>query len=371
MNLKDELLDYAEKIGIDDLKVTSAQPLSEAKAVLKKAKQKGYLSKFVKANLDLLTEPKQTLAEAKSVIVCALSYQADGPKVDKQTLKDELCGRLARFARGKDYHQVFEQKLEQLLDFLKQRGAKGVKFVDTGPTVDRALAKRAGIGWQGKNCSIIHPEYGSWIFIGGIITDLDLAIDQPLEDGCKECNKCIRACPTNALKEPYLLDSRKCLGYITLKKGYLTLAERKSIGMRLWGCDSCQQVCPANQGIISGRNKAFSVDKEEAYPDLTKILTLDKAEYKKRFKDTALYWRGMRPLKRNAAVILGNLKDEAVLPYLLEALEDNKPIVRAHTAWALGEIGVEGVEQKLKRALARENDKEVKKEISTILAEKF
>jgi len=329
-------------------------------------KEKDYLSKFVKDDLELITAPKQVLPQAKSVIVCAISYKVDDNKVDisKRRAKEELRGRLSRFAWGEDYHRVLGDRLDLIIEFLqsKEEGVEAVKFVDTGPTVDRALAKRAGIGWQGKNCSIINPEYGSWIFLGGIITNLELDYDDPIEDRCGDCRKCIDACPTGALKDDYTLDSRKCLGYITLSRGYIDKEDRKRIGDRLWGCDTCQEVCPHNQKIKSGNHPEFEPQTLEAYPDLVPLLKLTNQEYKEKFQITPMNWRGKRPIQRNAAIILGNLQDKRATPYLIGALSDPKPIVRAHAAWALGEIGDERVIDDLEQALARERDKEVIKE---------
>ena len=360
MSFKDELKSYALEIGIDDLKVTSAQPFFKLKRFMQKLKKKNYLSKFVKDDLDLITNPKKVLEDAKSVIVCAISYKIDDKYIDLN--QKGLRGKLSRFALGKDYHQVLGNKLEKLANCLREEGFRAVKFVDTGPTVDRALAKRAGIGWQGKNCSIIHPQYGSWIFIGGLISDLDLESDGSIESNCGECRRCIESCPTGALKADYTLDSRKCLGYISLSKGYIAAEYRKKLRTRLWGCDSCQEVCPANKEAKSGNHPHFKPEDLAPYPYLPPLLKLSNKEYKEKFGSTAMNWRGKRPIQRNAAIIMGNLNDKIAIPHLLDGLEDPKPIVRAHSAWALAEIGDKSVKSKLKLLLKKERDKEVKKE---------
>jgi epoxyqueuosine reductase len=326
-------------------------------------REKEYLSTFVHDDLEKITEPQRVLSEAKSVIVCAISYSIDDKYIaeSRRKVKEELRGTLSRFAWGQDYHQVLGDKLDKLIDFIKgkRKDVELFKFVDTGPSVDRALARRAGIGWQGKNCSIINPEYGSWIFLGGIITDLELEYDSPIEDKCDDCRRCINACPTGALVAPYTLDSRKCLGYITLSKGYLDEEQRKKMGNRLWGCDTCQSVCPQNQDVKVGDHKEFRPQTLEAYPELISLLTLSNKEYKDKFMITPMNWRGKRPIQRNAAIILGNLKDKRAVPYLLEALVDPKPIVRANVAWALGEIGDKGVLDRLEKELLKEKDEQV------------
>ncbi|SJZ32533.1 tRNA epoxyqueuosine(34) reductase QueG [Selenihalanaerobacter shriftii] len=359
MTLTEEIKRHAKEIGIDDIRITDTEPFLEIREFLKKAKEQGYLSKFVHDDLELITDPKQVISKAKTVIVCAISYKVE--LEDDEQSNSGLRGKLSRFAWGQDYHRVLGDKLDQLIDFLhtKSDQVQAKKFVDTGPTVDRALARRSGIGWQGKNCSIINPEYGSWIFIGGVITNLELEIDSELEKECGECRECIESCPTGALKDDYTLDSNRCLGYITLSKGYLDEKDRKKIGTRLWGCDTCQEVCCHNQEVKSGNHPEFLPQTIEAYPHLPSLLKLTNKEYKEKFMPTPMNWRGKRSIQRNAAVILGNLKDDKAVPHLIEGLNDPKPIVRAHSAWALGEIGEVIAVEALKKALDKEKDQEV------------
>ncbi|GAB6099355.1 tRNA epoxyqueuosine(34) reductase QueG [Halanaerocella petrolearia] len=371
MNLSTEIKDYASQIGIDVVGITTADAFVELRDFLSQLKEEGLLSKFIKNDLELITDPKQVLGEAKSVIVCAISYQvADGHIAEsREKAAKELRGKLSRFAWGQDYHHILGDRLDKLVQFLQKReeDLKAEAFVDTGPTIDRALARRAGIGWQGKNCSIINADYGSWIFIGGIITNIELEADQPIEDRCGKCRRCLEACPTNALTDPYTLDSRKCLGYLTLKRGYIDPDNRKKFDTRLWGCDTCQEVCPHNQEVEIGDHKEFRPQKLAAYPKVPELLSLTKSEYRDKFGPTPMNWRGKRPIQRNAAIILGNLGDKKAIPYLVETLEDPKPIVRAHAAWALAEIGDDSIVDDLRKMLAKERDKEVKKEIKAAL----
>ncbi|PRX35584.1 epoxyqueuosine reductase [Orenia metallireducens] len=367
ITLTTEIKSYAKSIGIDDIKITNAESFPELKEFLIEMREKEYLSTLVHDDLEKISNPKEIVLEAKSVIVCAISYSVDDKYIFESRIraKEELRGSLSRFAWGQDYHRVLGDRLDKLIEFIKTKKQRieAFKFVDTGPTVDRALARRAGIGWQGKNCSIINPEYGSWIFLGGVITDLELEYDSPIEDKCGDCRRCIDACPTGALVDAYTLDSRKCLGYITLSKGYLDEKQRKKMGTRLWGCDTCQSVCPQNQGAKLGDHEEFSPQTLEAYPDLISLLTLSNKEYKDKFMITPMNWRGKRPIQRNAAIILGNLKDRRAVPYLLDALSDPKPIVRANVAWALGEIGDESALDRLEKALLKEKDKQVIEEL--------
>ncbi|WP_408955049.1 tRNA epoxyqueuosine(34) reductase QueG [Natroniella sp. ANB-PHB2] len=368
MELTTCLKEYAVEIGLDEIKVTTADSFPKLEMLIKDLKEQDYLSSFVKNDLKLITDPRAVLASARSVIVVAMAYSIKD--YNNQGYQTELRGRIARFAWGKDYHQVLGEKLELLIEFLQQEAGQqveAVKFADTGPTVDRALARRAGIGWQGKNCSIIHPEYGSWIFLGGIITNLELEIDSPLEDKCGSCKRCIEACPTGALKEGYLLNSNQCLGYITLSKGYIDHQYRKKMGTRLWGCDTCQEVCPHNQDAITGDHVEFKPQALTSRPLVTPLLKLTDESYQQQFGKTAMNWRGKRPIQRNAAIILGNLKDKRAISDLKDGMSDSKPIVRAHSAWALAEIGDVEVVKDLRQALEVEGDKQVKEELRLAL----
>ncbi|MBM7557502.1 tRNA epoxyqueuosine(34) reductase QueG [Halanaerobacter jeridensis] len=361
MNLAKDIKNYGAEISLDEVKITDADDLDEVEEFLKERKEAGELSKFLKSDLDLITSPREVLPEAKSVIVVAISYYHP-----PQQKRGSLEGKLSQFAQGKDYHQVLEAKLEQLADFVEQlqTGVETYQFVDTAPTVDRALARKAGVGWQGKNCSIIHPQYGSWIFIGGLITNLELEIDEPLENKCGDCSRCLDNCPTGALKDNYTLNAEECLGQVTLTKGYLSIQERKKIGVRVWGCDTCQEVCPYNQDVKVSHQPEFKAQNLGVYPKLLPLLKLTNQDFREKFSSTVMNWRGKRPIKRNAAIILGNLKAVAAVPDLITTLkEDPQAIVRGHAAWALGEIGTAQAKQALKDALDFEQDKKVRAEI--------
>ena len=362
ISLAKEIKRYAKSIGIDEVKITTAASFPDLKEFLERLAAKDYLSKFVNRDFELITDPKKILPTAKSVIVCAISYHIEE---DNNNLAAQPRGKLARFARIKDYHDLLGEKLASLVQFLDSevKGLEAKSFVDTGPALDRALAKRAGLGWQGKNCSIIHPEYGSWLSIGGIITNLELEADGPLAEQCGDCQRCIEACPTGALREGYILDAQRCLGYITLSKGYIPEEYRRKMGNRVWGCDSCQEVCPYNQQVKEGQGRDFQLQHLAAYPELEYLLKLSNQEFVEKFAETAMDWRGKRPIKRNAAIALGNLKEQESIQVLVNALADPQAVVRGHVAWALGELGVAQVVSSLEQRLAVEKDEQVQKEL--------
>lgn len=368
MNLAEEIKKYGSDINLDEVKITTADDLDEVEEFLAQRKEDGQLSKFLKNDLDLITSPRQVLPSAKSVIVVAISYYHEpGQRPDA----NDLRGELSQFAQGQDYHQVLGAKLNQLAEFVEELATdvETYQFVDTGPTVDRALARKAGVGWQGKNGSIIHPQYGSWIFIGGLITNLELEADEQIDNKCGDCTRCLDNCPTGALEDEYTLNAERCLGQITLTKGYLSIKEREKIGTRIWGCDTCQLVCPYNQNVKTSQHPEFKANNLGAYPKLLPLLKLTNQEFKQKFSSTVMNWRGKRPVKRNAAIILGNLEAVVAVPDLLNTLkEDPQAIVRGHAAWALGKIGTKEAKQGLEKALDFEQDEKVREEINRALS---
>jgi epoxyqueuosine reductase len=242
-------------------------------------------------------------------------------------------------------------------------------MVDTGELSDRAVAERAGIGWSGKNCSLINPKWGSWIYLGEMITNLPLPPDRPIEDGCGECTRCIDACPTGALVGPGELDAKRCISYVTQTKDMVSDEWMRKIGNRLYGCDTCQVVCPVNRGIDARHHEELLPDPETAKPLLRPLLTMGNREFRDRFGSTAAAWRGRKPIQRNALIALGNFRDRESVPDVARVLrEDPRPVLRGTAAWALGRIGGREAEDALAEALAREEEDMVREAIEKALA---
>jgi epoxyqueuosine reductase len=272
---------------------------------------------------------------AASAIVVALNYGGTQPP-----------GPVARYARGDDYHDVMLGKLRALHDWLATavgRPVSGKAYVDTGPLLERDLARRAGLGWFGKNTNLINPEIGSFFFLGSLLVDLELTPDEPFEaDRCGTCTRCLEACPTQALVEPRVLDATRCISYLTIElKGEIPEALREPMGSLLYGCDICQDVCPWNvsfsrelsdesplapRELVAGRD-ADTLARE--------ILAMDDEAFRTTFKDSAMKRAKLRGLKRNAAVVLGNIGTAKDIPTLTAAAEDPQQLVRQHATWAL------------------------------------
>ncbi|SFI84398.1 tRNA epoxyqueuosine(34) reductase QueG [Thermoflavimicrobium dichotomicum] len=367
--LKQKLIDKAKQIGIDKIGFASADPFVELRERLREQQEKGYASGFEEPDIEKRVRPDLNLPEAKTIIAIALAYPSklkNPPKSAPGAYRGIFC----RASWGEDYHRVLRNKLDQLEAYLLELvpTAKTMSMVDTGALSDRAVAERAGIGWSGKNTSIITEEFGSWVYLGEMITDIYLPPDQPAEDGCGDCNLCIEACPTGALVQPGQLNARACIAYLTQTKGFLEEKYRDKMGNRLYGCDTCQTVCPKNRGIHFDHHQEFQPDPEKVKPLLKPILTMSNREFKETFGQMAGSWRGKKPIQRNAIIALAHFRDESAIADLSHLLEqDPRPVIRGTAAWALGKIGGIEAEKALKQAEIKEKDPEVQTEIMRAL----
>ncbi|WP_081792095.1 tRNA epoxyqueuosine(34) reductase QueG [Caldalkalibacillus mannanilyticus] len=367
--LKDELIQYGREIGIDKMGFTSAEPFKELKQVLIKHREKGYESGFEEPDIEKRVTPKMVLPEAESIIAIALAYPSKMENPPKST-KGAYRGVLSRSSWGIDYHHILRDKLSKLEEFLRQRvpDIQVQSMVDTGELSDRAVAERAGIGWSGKNCAIITPEFGSWVFLGEMLTSIPFKPDTPITEACGSCTKCIDACPTGALVQGGQLDSTKCVAFLTQVKDFIPLEYRDKIGNRLYGCDTCQTVCPENKKKHFDHHPEMKPDPEIAKPLLIPLLDITKSEFKQRFGPTSSAWRGKKPIQRNAIIALGHFKDETAVPHLIRLLQkDPRPAIRGTSAWSLAKIGGKEAQNALQSAKIKESDPQVKTEIEYAL----
>jgi len=367
---KQAIIDYAKEIGIDKIGFASADPFTELRERLLAHREKGYESGFEEPDIEKRIDPQYSLAGAKSLIAIALAYPSkleNPPKSEPGAYR----GILARAAWGTDYHHVLREKMEKLTAFIKELepASQVVSMVDTGALSDRAVAERAGIGWVGKNCAVITPEFGSWVYLGELITDLPLPPDVPVEEGCGDCNLCVDACPTGALVQGGQLNSQRCVAFLTQVKDFIPDEFRAKIGNRLYGCDTCQTVCPKNKGKHFPHQEAFRPDPEIAKPLLLPLLTMGNKEFKEKFGQSSSSWRGKKPIQRNAILALAHFKDRTAVPTLIQLMEkDPRPVIRGTAAWALGKIGGDEAKHALESAKLCENSTEVLTEIEKGLA---
>ena len=282
--------------------------------------------------------PRHILDGARSVIVVAMVYGRP-----EATSPSPTEGKVARYARGADYHEVLWRRLDELLAWLQAErpGMAGRAVCDTAPLLERDFARLAGLGWVGKNTCLIDRKIGSFTVLGSILVDLELRYDAPLATNhCGTCTRCIDACPTAAITAPYQLDARKCLSYWTIEhKGEIPASIASDLGDWAFGCDICQEVCPWNRKAPPGSEPSLDPDPEWVNPDLIAWLERDPTEFRQRLKGTALARTKRSGLVRNAALILGQRECLAAIPALIGRLSDDDPVVRSAADWALRRIG--------------------------------
>jgi epoxyqueuosine reductase len=315
--------------GITRLGVPQSYEFFERWLSLGRAGTMEYLSRYQAQRGDSrLAHPGATTA-----IVVAMNYGGRQPN-----------GPIARYARGDDYHDVMRDRLRSLLTWLETDVGRPIDarpFVDTAPILERDLARRAGLGWIGKNTNLINPRVGSFFFIGSLFVNLVLATDVPFEaDRCGTCRRCIDACPTDAIVAPHELDARLCVSYLTIElRDDIPPELRSRMGELVYGCDICQEVCPWNVKFAEEATEPRLLPRpENVAPDPAELLALNDDEFRVRFRRSAIKRTKRRGLARNAAVALGNRGDLGSAPALIAALDDPVPLVREHSAWALERI---------------------------------
>jgi epoxyqueuosine reductase len=282
--------------------------------------------------------PQAVLAGVRSILMLGMSYKP----VEPPELEAAPRARVARYARGQDYHDVLRERLDRLLNWLRAEvpSCQGRGVVDTAPLLERDFARRAGLGWFGKNTMLLNKRAGSYFFLGALLLTLELTPD-PLHESahCGTCTACLDACPTQAFPTPGVLDSRRCISYLNIElRGPIAPELRPGVGDWLFGCDICQEVCPWNRKAPAGTEPAFEARPGLEAVDPVELLGLSEQEFRQRFRGTALLRSKRRGLLRNAALVLGNRGDPAALPALRRALTDCEPLVREAAAWAIERI---------------------------------
>jgi len=333
---------HAYALGFDLVGITALGPVESAAEFDRwlEAGRAGAMH-YLERGAEKRRDSRLPLPGTTHAIVVALDYGGREPS-----------GPVARYARGDDYHDVMDAKLRELHRRLERdagRAVLGKPYVDTGPLLERDLARRAGLGWFGKNTNLINPERGSFFFLGALVVDVELEIDAPFEaDRCGTCTRCIDACPTDAIVAPRELDARRCISYLTIElREEIPVQLRSAIGELIYGCDICQEVCPWNVRFarVLGEDSPFEPREVLAGKDARMLardlLSMSHEQFSAAFKNSPMKRAKLRGLKRNAAVVLGNVGIADDVDALTRALADDEPLVRKHASWALSRFGAD------------------------------
>ncbi|MEM9225053.1 MAG: tRNA epoxyqueuosine(34) reductase QueG [Pseudomonadota bacterium] len=328
----------AEAIGFDVCRITRADEPWDEGARLQAFVEAGHHGQmaWMSTTLERRKAPTAMWHQAKSAVIVGLNY---GPDHDPMiNLEQRTQGNISVYARGKDYHDVLKKRLKQLARaFAEATGAQVKVFVDTAPLMEKPLAAKAGLGWQGKHTNLVSRDLGSWLFLGVMLTDAVLAPDAPEVDHCGSCRACLDICPTDAFPAPYKLDARRCISYLTIEhKGPIPHAFRSAMGNRIYGCDDCLAVCPWNKFAARAQESAFWARAELKGPSLEALAALDDAGFREVFSGSPIKRIGRDRFVRNVLIAIGNSGD-ATLAQSAAAplLDDDEPSVRGAAIWAL------------------------------------
>jgi epoxyqueuosine reductase len=283
--------------------------------------------------------PRALWPDVKSVVMLGLNY---GPEDDAlATLAQKDRGNISVYARHRDYHDLVKGRLKLLGSWLGSQAPNSELkvFVDTAPVMEKPMAQAAGLGWQGKHTNLVSRQAGSWLFLGALFTNLDLSPDEAETDHCGACRACLDACPTNAFPQPYLLDARRCISYLTIEnKGHIPLEFREAIGNRIYGCDDCLAACPWNKFAQVSREAKLQSRADLIAPQLADLLTLDDAGFRALFSGSPVKRIGRARFIRNVLIAAGNSGDSTLRPQVEALIDDVSPLVRAMAVWAFGRL---------------------------------
>lgn len=331
---------HATQLGLDAVGVARLGDSTEAGQRLR-----AFLAAGRHGDMDWMTEtvdrradPRTLWPDARTAILIGHSY-APGQN-PLAALDDKQNGVISVYAQGRDYHDVLKGKIKQLAStFAHASGADVKVFVDTAPLMEKPLAVRAGLGWQGKHTNLVSRTHGSWLFLGAILTTAELEPDAAETDHCGTCSRCLDVCPTQAFPAPYQLDARRCLAYLSIEhRGHIPLEFRKPMANRIFGCDDCLAVCPWNKFAEASREIKYAANTGTANAPLASVLTLDDQAFRLRFAGTPVKRTGRDRVVRNALIAAGNSADQTLLPIVRGLLLDGSPLIRAMAVWAISQL---------------------------------
>ena len=357
----------AESLGFDGFGVASPQ-LDLAGERFGKWLDAGYDGEmfYIGRGEKKRKNPDLVLEGVKSILCFSTNYHT--VEKDMSYVENRDTADISVYALNKDYHDTITPRLRQMEEKIQQEfeGCRTRIYVDTGPILEKPLAQQAGLGWIGKHTNLLTQGRGSWYFLSEILTDVDLPPSQPADDHCGTCRSCIDICPTDAIIAPYVLDSKRCISYLTIElKGVIPVEFRKAIGNRIYGCDDCQIVCPWNSYAVRTDEPDFQQKQDTL--KLIDLIQINQEMFSRRFKGSPIKRIKRRGLLRNVAVALGNSGNTQAIPILLKVLDDEEPLIRAHVVWALGELAGPEVLPAIREKLNNESEKIVLAELERVV----
>ena len=358
---------FAESLGFDGFGVASPQ-LDLAGERFGKWLDAGYDGEmsYIGRGEKKRKNPDLVLEGVKSILCFSTNYYT--VEKDMSYVENRDTADISVYALNKDYHDTITPRLRQMEEKIQQEfeGCRTRIYVDTGPILEKPLAQQAGLGWIGKHTNLLTQGRGSWYFLSEILTDVDLPPSQPADDHCGTCRSCIDICPTDAIIAPYVLDSKRCISYLTIElKGVIPVEFRKAIGNRIYGCDDCQIVCPWNSYAVRTDEPDFQQKQDTL--KLIDLIQINQEMFSRRFKGSPIKRIKRRGLLRNVAVALGNSGNTQAIPILLKVLDDEEPLIRAHVVWALGELAGPEVLPAIREKLNNESEKIVLAELERVV----
>ncbi len=338
--IKSDILTRARSEGFDLVRFTDAAAQPENAARLREYLDAGHHGAmgWMEKRAQWRADPLAMWPQARSVVVLGLNYGPAQDPLAALTQKDRAV--ISVYAQGDDYHDVVKKKLKALAGYMVRQFGGDVKvFVDTAPVMEKPLAQKAGLGWQGKHTNLVSREFGSWLFLGSIFTTLDLPGDAAEVDHCGNCHACLDVCPTDAFPAPYRLDARRCISYLTIENdGPIPREFRKGMGNRIYGCDDCLAVCPWNKFAQTAAELKLAARKELQSPALVDLARLDDAAFRALFRKSPVKRIGRDRFLRNVMIAIGNSGEARLAKSAQTALRDSSPLVRGAAAWALSQL---------------------------------
>ena len=364
MSRETDLKTLASDIGFDACRITRADEAWDAGKGLAEYIAAGHHGEmgWMEETQTRRSHPQAMWPGAKSAVVVAMNY---GPERDPlESLSNTSKATISVYAGGKDYHDVLKKRLKQLARSFAQTSGEEVKvFVDTAPLMEKPLAGKAGLGWQGKHTNLVSREFGSWLFLGVMLTAAELTPDAPEIDHCGSCRACLDICPTDAFPAPYKLDARKCISYLTIEhKGPVPFEYRAQMGNRIYGCDDCLAVCPWNKFASVSSEAKFHAREQTDSPSLARLVALDDAEFRALYSGSPIKRIGRDRFVRNVLIAIGNSGEVSFVTEITPRLRDENPLVRGAAVWALSRLSSDTFERLKAEHLPTEKDETVRQE---------